>query len=109
MTARINTAVHDVAITFDELSGTAGRAEIIETSPPRSPVRNVELFLSGLSAEIGSRAQTALASGLPVEVRVLGFSGSWTVAETWPDARPDEVALHLTSAGPIMAGMLPVR
>ena|SRR5215207_3064105 len=108
MTARINTAVHNVAITFDGISGTAGRAEIIETSPPRSRVRSVELVLSGLPDHIGSKADAALASGRPVDVRVLGFYGSWTVSEAIPEA-PDATAFRLKSAGPIMAGMQPVR
>jgi hypothetical protein len=108
MTARINTAVDNVAITFDGIDGTAGRAEIIETSPPKSSVRDVELFLSGLSAQIRDKADTALASGRRVDVRVLGIYGAWTVSEAIPDERPGVTAFHLKSAGPIMAGMLPV-
>jgi hypothetical protein len=108
MTARINTAVHNVAITFDGIGGTAGRAEIIETSPPRSSVRSVELLLSGLPEQIGSKANAALGSGRPVDVRVLGFYGSWTVSEAIPDERPGVTAFRLKSAGPIMAGMQPV-
>jgi hypothetical protein len=108
VTVRINTAVHNVAITFDGIEGTAGRAEIIETSPPSSSVRSVELFLSGLPEQIGSKANAALASGGPVDVRVLGFYGSWTVSEAFPDERPGVIAFRLKSAGPIMAGMQPV-
>jgi hypothetical protein len=108
MTARINTAVHNVAITFDGIDGTAGRAEIVETSPPHSSERSVELLLSGLPEPIGSQAEAALASRRPVDVRVLGVYGSWTVCDIVPDEQPGVTAFHLKSAGPIMAGLLPV-
>jgi hypothetical protein len=108
MTARINTAVHNVAITFDGVEGTAGRAEIVETSPPHSSARSVELLLSGLPEQIGSKADAALADGHPVDVRVLGVYGSWTVAEAVPDEQPGATAFRLKSAGPIMAGLLPI-
>ncbi len=109
VTARINTAVYNVAITFDGAEGTAGRAEIIETSRPQSNVRSVELYLSGLSEPVAKKAEEALERGGPVDVRVLGFSGAWTVSETLPGEDPEVVSFHLKSHGPILAGMLPPR
>ena len=103
MTARLNTTVHNVGITFDGADGTAGTAELVETSPPQSNVRTVELFLSDLSEPISERALTALNSGRAVNVRVLGVYGSWTVAEV-TDHEPGVHSFHLTSRGPIMEG-----
>jgi hypothetical protein len=108
MTARINTTVQNVAITFDGVDGTAGRAEIIETSPPQSQVRTVEVLLSGLSHPIASMASTASNSGQAVDVRVLGVYGSWTVSEVRSEQEPDVPSFHLRSAGPIMAAIPPV-
>jgi hypothetical protein len=107
VTARINTAVYNVAVTFDGSAGTAGRAEIIETSAPRSRVRTVELFLTGLPEEIAGKAILAANSGQPVDVRVLGIYGYWTVCEI-DERRPGLTSFHLKSCGEIMAGMLPV-
>jgi hypothetical protein len=103
VTARINTTVHNVGIVFDGTDGTAGRVEIIETSPPGSVVRTVELFLADLPEPIATKAKTALHSGRPVDVRVLGVYGAWTVAEA-----SGASSFHLKSSGPIMAGLLPV-
>jgi hypothetical protein len=103
MTARLNTTVYNVGITFDGADGKAGTAELIETSPLRSSERTAELFLSGLSEQISAKALTALSSGRAVDVRVLGVYGSWTVAEM-TDHEPGVHSFHLTSRGPIMVG-----
>lgn len=103
MTARINTTVHNVDIMFDGTDGKAGTAEIIETSPPRSSVRTVELFLSGLSDQMSSMALTALHSGRAVNVSVLGVYGSWTVSQVKGEER-GVPSFHLKSRGPIMVG-----
>ncbi len=82
MTARINTTVHNVAITFDGKEGIAHRAEIVETSLPGASERTCELVLSGLPEDIRRAAMDALGASRQVDVRVLGFYGPWTVAET---------------------------
>ena len=107
MTARINTTVHNVPVTFDGTDATVGRAEIIETSRPQSKLRTVELFLSGLPNEIANQAKTALGSGRSVDVRVLGVYGSWTVSAVLADQERGVPTFHLKSAGPIVVGMMP--
>lgn len=108
MTARINTTVYNVAVTFDGSDGTAGRADIVETSPPRASVRTVELFLTRLPEPLAAKAREALASGSAVEVRVLEFFGSWIVVEARADEELRATLYRLESRGPIMAGSLPV-
>src|SRR5689334_5399343 len=103
MTATINTTVHNVDIAFDGTDGKVGTAEIIETSPPRSSVRIVELFLSGLPEQISSMALTALHSGRAVNVSVLGVYGSWTVAQV-KDQERGVPSFHLKSIGSVMVG-----
>jgi hypothetical protein len=101
MTARINTTVHNVAITFDGKEGTAHRVEIVETSPPFARERTCELVISGLPEDIRREALEALDAGRHVDVRVLGFYGTWTVAEA--AMKGDAGAVRLASAGYIMS------
>jgi hypothetical protein len=103
MTARINTTVHNVGITFDGKEGIAHRADIVETSLPGATERTCELILSGLPEDIRREAMDALDAGRQVDVRVLGFYGPWTVAETAMEG--DAAAFRLKSAGYIMSSM----